>query len=95
LVLISVKTRYETRTRIIDAQGNELYEGPVRGNYAPPHPDVDGPNSETGGSGVPRSEPPEQPVVVEAGTDAEKEKSAEEEQKKPKPASEGNEATAV
>jgi dolichyl-phosphate-mannose-protein mannosyltransferase len=67
----------------------------VRGNYAPPHPDVDGPNSDTGGGGVPRSEQAGQPVAVEAGTDAEKEKSAEEEQKKPKPASEGNEATAV
>ena len=88
---LCMQTRYETRTRILDAAGNELYEGPVGGNYAPPHPDVEGANPET--PVVPKSEAPGLPPAVEAETDLLKEKSAEEEKKKPKPASEGNEAT--
>jgi dolichyl-phosphate-mannose-protein mannosyltransferase len=88
---LNIQTRYETRTRILDSAGNELYEGPVEGNYAPPHPDVEGANPET--PAVPKSDAPEQPPVADVETDLLKEKSAEEEGKKPKPASEGNEAT--
>ncbi|KAF2400471.1 dolichyl-phosphate-mannose-protein mannosyltransferas-like protein 1 [Trichodelitschia bisporula] len=49
---VKFETRYETRTRIIDVDGNELYEGPVGSmppEYAPPpHPESEGLNPETG-----------------------------------------------
>ncbi|KAF1814530.1 protein mannosyltransferase 1 [Eremomyces bilateralis CBS 781.70] len=41
---VSFQTRYETRTRIVDADGNEISNEGV----APPHPDVEGQNPETG-----------------------------------------------
>ncbi|KAK9777272.1 putative Dolichyl-phosphate-mannose--protein mannosyltransferase [Seiridium cardinale] len=85
---VEFKTRYETRTRVVDASGNEVpgAEIPV----APPHPDVEGADSST------KQKAPEAPVAdgeqqkVVKSKDGEKEKEAE----KPKPASEGNEATA-
>lgn len=92
--LTKPQTRYETRTRIIDAAGNEVYEGPVDGapkQVAPPHPDVEGPNSNTG-KAPSEKDASKQPPVVEAGS-VKDEKSIIEEEKKPKPASEGNEAT--
>ncbi|MBE3050097.1 hypothetical protein IMZ48_47885 [Candidatus Bathyarchaeota archaeon] len=52
---VEFKTRYETRTRVVDADGNELYvdieEGDVE--VAPPHPDVEGvdPNTRKGKGG--------------------------------------------
>lgn len=45
---VSFKTRYETRTRMVDAQGNVI--NPVPGepeSIAPPHPDVDNVDRET------------------------------------------------
>lgn len=45
---VEFKTRYETRTRLIDAQGNEVFipgEGEKQeepAGVAPPHPDVQG-----------------------------------------------------
>lgn len=49
---VEFKTRYETRTRVVDAQGNEVLlpveEGKEQGGeekveaVAPPHPDVEG-----------------------------------------------------
>lgn len=72
-----------------------MYEGPVHGAprepVAPPHPDVEGPNSNTGNAPS-ESDASKQPPVVEAGS-AKDEQSIMEEEKKPKPASEGNEAT--
>ena len=55
---------------------------------APPHPDVEGANPET--PVAPKDGKEEKPDVA---TDEKKEKSAEQEEKKPKPASDGNEAT--
>ena len=89
---VSFQTRYETRTRLVDAQGNEIHQ-PV----APPHPDAEGQNPETKeaeGEKVPRKE---QPPTVEAAADLGKEKSATREEKRSgeaKPGSEREEATA-
>ncbi|KAE9969078.1 hypothetical protein BLS_005516 [Venturia inaequalis] len=88
------QTRYETRTRIIDAAGNEVYEEPVDGapqQVAPPHPDVEGPNPSTGNAPS-ESDASKQPPVAEVGS-IKDEQSIIEEEKKPKPGSEGNEAT--
>lgn len=79
---VSFKTRYETRTRIVDAQGNEIYEGLVesRGDenqgVAPPHPDVEGQNPETQAE---KSSDAPVAVAVEVSEDQQKEKSAESE----------------
>ena len=82
------QTKYETRTRILDAQGKQIYEGPVEGGVAPPHPDVEGANPET--PVVDGAEKGEKPDVA---TDQIKEKIAEQDEKRAKPASDGNEAT--
>lgn len=79
---VEFKTRYETRTRVVDANGNEV---PLPdGSVAPPHPDVQGVDQETK-----RSVPDEPMPDVEKSVEGEKEK----EEKSAKPASEGNEAT--
>ncbi|KAF2022211.1 glycosyltransferase family 39 protein [Aaosphaeria arxii CBS 175.79] len=95
---VSFKTRYETRTRVIDAQGNEIYESLVDAReepghgVAPPHPDAEGRNPETKDQG--EAEPSEAPPTVEVVDDQLKEKSVENQPpKEPKPASEANEAT--
>lgn len=97
---VSFQTRYETRTRIIDAAGNELYEGPAGSvpdnllNPAPPHPDVEGRNPETKGApgeGEANEKPATNEAIVDGG---DRENSAMMEGKRPKPASEkGKEAT--
>ncbi|EEP75638.1 hypothetical protein UREG_00484 [Uncinocarpus reesii 1704] len=79
---VSFKTRYETRTRVVDAQGREVQQ-----NLAPPHPDVEGQNLETVGK-EDQQVPGDKPASV-AGD----EKSVQREDQKPKPASEGKEAT--
>ena len=101
---VSFQTRYETRTRIIDAFGNELYEGPaesvpehLKQNIvpAPEHPDVEGGNPETKG-GPKEGDASEAPPSVDAERDLEldREWSAKGKSGKPKPASEmGKEAT--
>ncbi|KKA29200.1 hypothetical protein TD95_000934 [Thielaviopsis punctulata] len=89
---VEFQTRYETRTRVVDVNGNEIPE-PEGGwpaeqlagavPVAPPHPDVEGVDRETkqgAGSVVP----------AEQFESAEQEHESE---SKPKPASEGNEAT--
>ncbi len=85
---VEFKTRYETRTRVVDADGNELPSpGSAQGGVAPPHPDVEGAESSTKGSLV-RDEP-----IPDAQESVEGEK--ERQEKSAKPASEqGNEATA-
>ncbi|KAF3006948.1 hypothetical protein E8E14_002058 [Neopestalotiopsis sp. 37M] len=84
---VEFKTRYETRTRVVDSDGNEVPNAEVP--VAPPHPDVEGPDSSTKKSPeAPVEDAEAQPVIQ--SRDGEKEKEAE----KPKPASEGNDATA-
>lgn len=94
---VSFKTRYETRTRIVDAQGNEIYEGLVDSHgpaeeqgVAPPHPDAEGRNPETQEQGAEASDVP---PTVEVGADEQKEKSAEQKKNDAKPASEAQAAT--
>jgi dolichyl-phosphate-mannose-protein mannosyltransferase len=87
---VSFKTRYETRTRLLDADGNQIGEKVVEG-VAPPHPDVEGSNPET----VERKrqeDANEQPPTVKVGDDEAKE-SAAERKEKAKPASDAQEAT--
>lgn len=82
---VEFKTRYETRTRVVDADGNEvLVDG--EGQVAPPHPDVEGvdPNTE-------KMRVEEEEKVPEAAESVEGEK--EKVGKEAKPASEGNDAT--
>ena len=95
---VSFQTKYETRTRVVDAEGKEIDEGPAGGDqggqgaHAPPHPDVERLPStgkdqqEEGGRDNPATASPEDEIG--------KEKSVEKEDKgKPRPASEGLEAT--
>jgi dolichyl-phosphate-mannose-protein mannosyltransferase len=96
---VSFKTRYETRTRILDAQGNEIYEGLVDARepaeehgVAPPHPDAEGRNPETKEQEQ-AAEASDAPPTVEAAEDQLKEKSVEQQNKEPKPASEAQAAT--
>ena len=96
---VSFKTRYETRTRIVDGQGNEIYEGLVDSHgaeeqqgVAPPHPDVEGRNPETQQNGE-TAEASEAPPTVEVKEDQQKEKSVEQDKHEAKPASEAQAAT--
>lgn len=89
---VSFKTRYETRTRLVDAQGNEIL--PENAGVAPPHPDIDNVDQET--VGVPEPAVKDSPSSQHDVTaDESKEESIENaSQSTAKPASEGNEATA-
>lgn len=78
---VSFKTKYETRTRLVDADGNE-----IGGDFAPKHPDAEGQNPETPGKNEGRDQPA-------SAVGKEKSVSKGSKQGKPKPASEGNEAT--
>lgn len=84
---VEFKTRYETRTRVLDAEGNEKEElaDPnelAKSGVAPPHPDVEGVDSQTvKGDG---SVPPAKESI---------EGFHEEKDKKPKPGSEKKEAS--
>lgn len=89
---VEFKTRYETRTRVVDANGNEVLvpEGGLpaqdAASVAPPHPDVQGVDQET-----PKRLVPDEPIPsAEKSVEGEKER----EGKLAKPASEGNDATA-
>lgn len=96
---VSFKTRYETRTRIIDGEGKEIYEGLVAAHdeaeehgVAPPHPDVEGRNPETQSE----AEAPEAsvlPPTVDAVEDQQKEQTIEEQTIEAKPASDAHAAT--
>lgn len=90
---VSFKTRYETRTRMVDAQGNEIAQ-PEDAGVAPPHPDVEGADRET--VGIPEPDMQGKPVVQkEVKADESKEESvAKSNASAAKPASDGNEATA-
>jgi len=98
---VEFKTRYETRMRVVDAQGNEIPEpaggwpqeavNPAEGapeGVAPPHPDVEGVDRET--KIDPKKLVPDDPIpAAKRSVEGQKEK----EGKSAKPASEGNEAT--
>ncbi|CAK7562991.1 MAG: Dolichyl-phosphate-mannose--protein mannosyltransferase 1 [Sporothrix epigloea] len=82
---VDFKTRYETRTRLIDEAGNEIREEsavPV----APPHPDVEGVDQSTKQSSFADETLPKS---VDASIEGEREQ----EQSRAKPASESSEAT--
>ena len=90
---VSFSTRYETRTRVIDPNGNEIGEGSAGAEgFAPPHPDVD---REPETVGAPEHDGRESPATASPYQDAQKEKSVGKVAKdgKPRPASEGREAT--
>lgn len=90
---VSFETRYETRTRTVDAAGNVIGDG-VEGadGYAPPHPDVDR-EPETAVD-VPEDDGREFPATASPEEDTIKEQSLEQNDlRKPRPASEGIEAT--
>jgi dolichyl-phosphate-mannose-protein mannosyltransferase len=74
------ETKYETRTRVVDDQGNEI--PPV----APDHPDVQGQNPDTKGI-------PEEKASQPAAAQAEPESSEGERKNEAQPASDANEAT--
>lgn len=81
----SFQTKYETSTRLVDAEGNEI---PSSGAVAPDHPDVEGQNPDT--KGVQEGEPKSQPAEAEVPSG----ESSKERDMKAKPASDANEATA-
>jgi dolichyl-phosphate-mannose-protein mannosyltransferase len=89
---VSFKTRYETRTRMVDAQGNEIIQ-PESVGVAPPHPDVDNVDRQT--VGIPEPEFKDGPASQHDVTaDESKEASIENlDHGKAKPASEGIEST--
>lgn len=90
---VSFQTRYETRTRIVDAAGNEVGDGFAGAEgFAPPHPDVDR-APETAVDGL-EDDGREYPATASPEEDVNKEKSVEKaDAKKPRPGSEGREAT--
>lgn len=91
---VEFKTRYETRTRLVDEAGNEVVIGengePIVDAVAPPHPDVDGVDPNTKKLGR-----PDDPIPKEDREDVpSKDGEAEAKASSAKPASEGgNEAT--
>jgi dolichyl-phosphate-mannose-protein mannosyltransferase len=80
---VSFKTKYETRTRLVDAQGNEI---PGGDGVAPNHPDVEGQNPDTKGV---KEDPNSQPANAAADAGSVNK----EENGKAMPASDANEAT--
>ena len=85
---VSFRTKYETKTRIVDAAGNEIDDSPS----APPHPDVDrepdtAPNQD-------ENDKRERPATASPEKDVGKEKSVEKAKGgKPAPGSEPKDAT--
>lgn len=84
---VEFQTKYETKTRVINEEGNEVSnpEEAIAG-VAPPHPDVEGVDKETIKA---EGAPVEEPHDFAASRDGEKEAGF----NQPKPASEGKEAT--
>lgn len=92
---VEFRTKYETRTRVVDESGNEVEE-PEGGwdeqfgaGVAPPHPDVEGVDKET----VKGDQQQQQQKAPEPEVAASKDGEKEAERAKAKPASEGQEAT--
>ena len=90
---VEFKTRYETRTRVLDAQGNviNVEEGERREEppVAPPHPDVEGAEPETVQKPVYQGQDDAERSLAWESVEGEKER----ESKVAKPASESQEAT--
>lgn len=81
---VSFKTQYETRTRLVDAQGNEINpEEPI----APQHPDAEGQNPDTKGAGEDQANSAPANANV-GGSDVNKEDDG-----RPRPASDASAAT--
>ncbi|KAB8356587.1 hypothetical protein FH972_024169 [Carpinus fangiana] len=85
---VSFETRYETKTRLVDEQGQEIANGVnvdlpanaqrIPGGVAPPHPDVEGQNPNTAGKEQRNGEVVnDRPATAEVGDDIGKERSAE------------------
>ena len=90
---VSFQTKYETRTRLVDAAGNEIGDASAGAEgFAPPHPDVDR-EPET----VPNQEDDDKrdyPATASPEKDISKEKLAEKGKGgEPRPASEPQDAT--
>lgn len=90
---VSFQTKYETKTRLVDAAGNEIGDASAGAEgFAPPHPDVDrepetAPNQD-------EDDQREFPATASPEQDVAKEKSVEKgKDGKPRPASEPKEAT--
>lgn len=90
---VSFSTKYETRTRIIDAGGNEIGDASAGAEgFAPPHPDVDR-EPETAGQHQ-EDDKRDHPATASPDDDISKEKSVEKaDDGKPRPASEPKDAT--
>ncbi|KFY36447.1 hypothetical protein V495_07875 [Pseudogymnoascus sp. VKM F-4514 (FW-929)] len=88
---VSFQTRYETRTRMVDANGVEM--DVEEASVAPPHPDVDNVDRET--VGIPEKEAEAAPASQsEADQDLKKEAAVDNAKKgEAKPASDAQEAT--
>lgn len=88
---VDFQTRYETRTRMIDADGNEVIDNSA--GTAPPHPADREPET---AANDPENDGREIPATASAEDDVAKEISAQKNDGgKPKPASEGSEATSA
>ena len=90
---VSFSTRYETRTRVVDADGNEIADGSAGAEgFAPPHPDVDrepetaADVSENDGRNTPATASPDEDIGKEQSVNEAKVGI-------PRPASEAKEAT--
>ena len=90
---VSFSTRYETRTRVVDADGNEIADGSAGAEgFAPPHPDVDR-EPETAAD-LFENDGRDSPATASPDEDVGKEKSVNEAKiGAPRPASEAKEAT--
>ena len=88
---VDFHTRYETRTRMIDADGNEIPDSSA--GTAPPHPADREPETAVHD---PENDGKELPATASPEDDLAKEKSVQKNDGgKPKPASEGSEATSA
>ena len=89
---VSFQTRYETRTRVVDGAGNEIADGPAGAEgFAPPHPDAD--RIPETASDPAENDGRKYPATASENDDENKENMVEKNKGKPKPGSEGNDAT--
>ena len=90
---VSFSTRYETRTRLVDADGNEVVDKSIGSEgVAPPHPDVDR-EPETVAD-IPENDGRNAPTTASPEEDLREEKSINRKSNgEPRPASEAKEAT--
>lgn len=72
---VSFSTRYETRTRLVDQQGNQIDEGPLVEEAGVAGTIADGENPETGGAA--QADASKAPPNVNVGEDVRKEEAVE------------------